>query len=205
MSNDIRRLLGMIQAQQKRLDQQQKFSEEVRDLLRASQDSPKYIDTIPGRRVPYMAAIELAIAADSTSKVEGQFTNPQDGPFVLVGIGLFFRRTEGSYGVWGPANTLKATISEVGQQHGYGFLLDQPHCISGDVELSDQGSGRLLQDRPIASAAFDGPYVLPVEFLVDTASVIKASFSPNIASPFAGIVQVDLMGYKVVQGNTIQP
>jgi hypothetical protein len=184
--------------------------EEVLDLLKARQDTPKWLEDIPGRRVPFIAPINLTIEANSTTTVEGNYTVSTDGPFVVTGLCIVYQKTEGAYqGIWGPASTLDARIAEIGQQHGYGYLFDQPHCISGDWEIIDRGSGRNWQHRPVSSALFapdvGGVYVLPLSHLFGENSVINVRFTPGVAVPYAGTAQFALLGYKIVQGDIYQP
>jgi len=44
----------------------------------------RYIEDIPGRRVPYVLVIDIPIAADLTSATEQTFPISQEGPFVAV-------------------------------------------------------------------------------------------------------------------------
>lgn len=45
---------------------------------------PRLIEDIPGRRVPYVLVIDIAIDADETATREGSVTISQEGPFVAV-------------------------------------------------------------------------------------------------------------------------
>jgi hypothetical protein len=202
------RIAAQLAAFAKKSQKQDAMIEQIMELLSGAADAPKYIKNINGRRVPFWAPIEITVAAGSTSKAEAQFTVSQDGPFVMTGIGVWFRPSEGPYPIWGPGNTAHATTSETGQQHGYGYLLDQPHCISCDIEFTDQGSGRVLQERAITSAAFnstEGPLPLSLEYLLEPNSVLKVSATPTLGTQNAGIIQVVLFGYKIVQGPAYQP
>ncbi len=48
------------------------------------QQNMRYIEDIPGRRVPYVLVIDIPIAADLTTAVEQSFPISQEGPFVAV-------------------------------------------------------------------------------------------------------------------------
>lgn len=205
---DPNRMAAQLAALAKKSQKQDATIEQMMELLAGAADAPKYIQNINGRRVPFWAPVEITIAAGSTSKAEAQFTVSQDGPFVITGIGVWFRATEGPYPIWGPGNTARAAISEVSQHHGYGRLLNQPHCISCDIEMTDQGSGRVLQERAITSAAFnssEGPLPLSLEYLLEPNSVLKVSATPTLGTLYAGTIQVVLFGYKIVQGPAYQP
>lgn len=183
---------------------------QLTELQKASVDSPKWIEQLPGRRVPFWAAIDLTIAADSTSAVSGNYNVTEDGPFVMTGVAAFFQRTTGAYaGHWGFANTADARIASVSQQHGFGFIYDQPNIISGDFKIVDRGSDRNWQNKELASALLSpeagGVYVFPVACLIDRSSVIEVTFTPGVSIPQAGKVQMILCGYKIVQGSSYQP
>lgn len=53
-------------------------------VSRAGPTHVRQIEEIPGRRVPYVLAIDIAIAADTTSIREGSWPISQEGPFVAV-------------------------------------------------------------------------------------------------------------------------
>lgn len=183
---------------------------EMRSLLEASGDSPKYIENLPGKRVPYMAGISIVIAASSTTKAEGNFTVSRDGPFVITAIQMSWQRTSGAYtGWWGPATTFDARIAPASQQHGLGGIFDQILVHSFDVEIADKGSDRNWQNIAFASTLFSpqagGIYGLPVSYLLDTNSVAEVKVTPTAAQSVAGKVLVELLGYKIVQGSTYQP
>lgn len=189
---------------------QQQAIDQLMALQKASADSPKWIEQIPGRRVSFIAPINLTVEADSTSKVEGTYTVSEDGPFVVTGVAAFFKKTSGAYqNIWGYASAADARIAEVGQQHGYGYLFDQPQVCSGDIGITDRGSDRKWESADVASALYSpqggGAYILPIGVLFGRQSVIEVGFTPNPAIPYSGVVQIVLLGYKIVQGATYQP
>jgi hypothetical protein len=194
----------------RKLDKQENEIGDLRALLSAAADTPQFIDQLPGRRVPYFAEEELTIAANSTARAEAQHNVSADGPFVCTGIAAFYKRTEGPYkGIAGPVTAVDARIAEAGQNLGLAYVFDQPHAISGDFEIIDRGSDRQWQNRPIASALLGvdvgGMYVLPIANLFGTNSSITMAFTPGIALPYAGVIQMILCGYKIVQGQNYQP
>lgn len=195
-----------------RVKQQEAQLNQLTALQKASADAPKWIEQIPGRRVSFWAVIEMTISADSTSQVDGTYQVTEDGPFVVTGVGLFFQKTSGAYAnIWGYASAGGAKIAAgtTGQQHGYEYLFDQPHVISGDFKLIDRGSDRNWQSKEVASALFSpeagGIYALPVGVLFSQSSVVEAKFTPGNSIPYSGKVQCVLCGYKIVQGQTYQP
>lgn len=184
--------------------------QEMRSLLEAAGDAPKYIENIPGKRVPYMAGISITIDENSTARAEGTYTVSRDGPFVCTAIQMSWQRTSGAYtGWWGPASTFDLRIAPASQQLGLGGLFDQVIVNSFDVEISDKGSDRNWQNIPFASTLFSpqagGIYGLPVSYLFDTNSVAEVKVHPNAPQEVSGKVLIELLGYKIVQGSSYQP
>lgn len=210
MANQIENLFKAMRALDSRTKQQQQFIDQMMALQKAATDSPKWIEQLPGRRVPFMAPVNLTIEADSTSQVSGTYSVTEDGPFVVTGVAIFFKKTSGAYAnIWGHGAASCARIAPTGQQHGYGYLFDQPHVISGDVAITDRGSDRKWESADVASALYSpeggGAYVLPIACLFGRNTVIEVAYTPNPAIPYSGTVQVILLGYKIVQGATYQP
>lgn len=209
MAGEERLLAALKQLHAKQQTQQQAL-DQLMSLQKAASDAPKWVEQIPGRRVPFNAPINLTIDADSTSKTEGTYSVSEDGPFVVTGVALFFKKTEGAYSqIWGHAATGSARIAQTGQQHGYQFLFDQPHLISGDVTITDRGSDRKWESADVSSALYSpeggGAYVLPIACMFGRNSVIEVGFTPNPSIPYSGVVQAILLGYKIIQGATFQP
>jgi hypothetical protein len=184
--------------------------QEMRSLLEAAGDAPKYIENMPGKRVPYMAGISITIDANSTARAEGTYTVSRDGPFVVTALQMSWQRTSGAYtGWWGPATTFDMRIAPATQNMGLGYLFDQVVVHSFDVEIADKGSDRNWQNIAFASTLFSpqagGIYGLPISYLFDTNSVAEVKVTPTAAQAVSGKVLVELLGYKIVQGSTYQP
>jgi len=205
-----RRVLAAFKQLSTKVATQEQYINQLMALQKAAVDAPKWVEQIPGRRVPFHAPINLSIEADSTSKVEGTYSVTEDGPFVVTGIACFFKKTSGAYAnIWGHATASTARIAQAGQQHGYQYLFDQPHIISGDFNITDRGSDRKWESADVSSALYSpeggGAYVLPIACLFGRNSVIEVGFAPNPSIPYTGTVQMILLGYKIVQGATYQP
>lgn len=184
--------------------------QEMKSLLEAAGDAPKYIENMPGKRVPYMAGISITIAANSAARAEGTFTVSRDGPFVVTALQMSWMRTSGAYaGWWGPATTFDSRIAPASQQLGLGGIFDQIMVHSFDCEIADKGSDRNWQNIAFASTLFSpqagGIYGLPVSYLFDTNSVAEVKVTPTAPQNVSGKVLVELLGYKIVQGSTYQP
>jgi hypothetical protein len=193
-----------------RLKQHEAQLTQLTALQKATADAPKWIEQIPGRRVPYWGVIDLPIIGNSTSKVDGIYNVSEDGPYVVTGIGMFYKLTTGdAAGVWGYATAAGSRIPAALPSPGFLGILDQPHVTSGSVRIVDRGSDRNWQNKPVASALFSpeagGIYVLPVACLFDRNSAIEASFQPGLAVAETGLVECVLCGYKIVQGQSYQP
>jgi len=207
---DPNSLSAALAAVTRRLDGQAGALKQMQGFMSGMANVPKWIEDIPGKRSPYFAVIENAISANSTAKEEGIHNLSVDGPFVCTGVALFFQKTEGAYqNVWGPATTFASKISLTGQQHGYGYLFDQPNVSSFTVEIVDQGSDRLWQNKPVASALYSpqagGAYILPSTHLFGRTATITLKVTPDVAMPYASKVQGIFLGYKIIQGPVFQP
>jgi len=187
-----------------------KSMEEMQALLAKNSNAPRWIEDIPGKRVQYFATIDITIAANSTSRVEGTYSVSTDGPFVCTGIAMYWQRTTAPYnGIWAPATAVEARIAPASQGIGFGYIYDNPCLGSFDVEFSESGADRNWQNNPFASALFapsvGGVYVLPVSALFGRSAVVICKVQPTVAQLYAGKVQVILLGYKIIQGDTVQP
>lgn len=188
----------------------QQAVDQLMALQKAATDAPKWIEQIPGRRVPFVAAIDLLIGANNTAKVEDNYTVTEDGQFVVTGIGAYFQKTAGvGAGIWGYASAADGRLANPALPAGYAGIFDQPHIISGDVSIVDRGSDRRWSNRDFSSALFSpqagGVYILPVSCLMPRNAVLEVGFTPSVAIPHTGKVQIDLLGYKIVQGSTYAP
>ena len=80
---------------------------------------------------------------------------------------------------------------------------------SFDVEFSESGADRNWQNSAFSSGLFSPEvgcvYVLPVAALLGRSALILVRVTPTVAQPYAGKVQVMFLGYKFVQGDSVQP
>ena len=214
---NIQTLIAALRKGQSRTEALEKQLSEMQAVMRQVNDAPKWVEEIPGHRSPYIATIDIQIPANSTSKAEGVHTVSTDGPFQVIGIGMYFMRTSFDTdppdysGIWMPATTVAAKTAADAGGRALGFLgvLDSPILGSFDVEFAESGSGRNWQNNPFSSGLFNPyqgcTYILPVGNLIGRASVITARVTPTIPQEKKGKVQIQLLGYKVVQGDTYQP
>lgn len=199
-----------IRRDQNDINQLKQVISQIQGWMQGMANVPQWIEEMPGKRSPYFEVIEIDISANSTSKKEGTATVSTDGPFVCTGIALFFKKTSGAYsGIWGPATAFGSKIATTGQQHGYGYLFDQPHCSSFTVEITAHGSDRLWQSQGVASSLYapeaGGAYMLPASHLFGRNSTIKLGVTPSVSMPYSSTVQGIFLGYKIVQPTAVQP
>jgi hypothetical protein len=183
---------------------------EVQALLAKNANAPKWIEDLPGKRVQYEGVIDVDIPAQSLTRVEGSYPVSTDGPFVITSVAMFYQRKEGPYaGVWGPASMLNSKIDAGLSGVGFLGIYDQPVVGSFNVEFAESGSDRNWQNNSFSSALFapsvGGVYVLPVGALIGRSGLVLARVTPTVAQEYEGQVQIILLGYKIVQGDSYQP
>lgn len=181
---------------------------EVVALLAKNANAPRWIEDIPGKRVQFNGIVDIPIAAQSRSRVEGSYSVSTDGPFIIVGVGMFYQRIDGPLaGVWAPATMTENKIESAGT--GMLGIYDQPVVGSFDVEFAESGSDRNWQNNAFSSGLFapavGGVYVLPVAALIGRSALVMVRVTPTVVQPYDGKVQVLLLGYKIVQGDSYQP
>jgi len=179
-------------------------------MIKNLTNTPRWVEEIPGKRQPHFEVIDITFASNSVAKREGTTTVSIDGPFVCTGVAIYFAKTSGAYAnIWGPATAFGARISQVGQQHGFGNIFDQPHCSSFTVEITAHGSERLWQSRPVASALYSpeagGAYMLPASHMFKRASTIRLALTPDVSMPYTSKAQGVFLGYRILQGYNYQP
>lgn len=181
---------------------------EIQALLAKNANAPRWIEDIPGKRVQFYGIIDVPINANSLSRVEGSYSVSTDGPFVINAIGMFFQRTTGPLaGVWAPVSMIENKIESAGT--GFLGIYDQPVVGSFDVEFAESGSDRNWQNSAFSSALFTpavgGVYVLSVAALIGRSALVMVRITPSVQQSYDGKVQVLLLGYKIVQGDSYQP
>jgi hypothetical protein len=203
--------LNYLAASLRKADARVSNMEEALTQLRAYLDNvgqtPKFIDQMPGKREPFTVSVNIAIAANSTSRISGSKQLSVDGEFVITGIAAFNKLTSGAYaGAVGPATTFGAKISSVSQQHGFMRLFDSPAVGSYELEIRTEGSSRYWQDGPFASGLLNdnagGAYIIPVQYLVGRGGSLVVDVTPLVVNVYAATLQVLFLGYKIVTGST---
>lgn len=188
---------------------------EIQALLAKNANAPRWIEDLPGKRVQFNGIIDIPIAANSLSRVEGSYSVSTDGPFVIAAIGMFYQQgqsgeTNNPYaGVWAPASMLESKIDASAGGLGFLGIYDQPVVGCFDVEFAESGSDRNWQNSAFSSSIFapsvGGVYVLPVAALIGRSALVMVRITPTVRQLFDGKVQVQLLGYKIVQGDSYQP
>lgn len=206
----LKNLFASQRVASQKLQSMDQVIQELKSLIRAGADAPKYIENIPGKRVPYIAEIDITIAANSTTRTEGTYPVSQDGPFVATGLAAFWQRTTAPYnGIPGPATTVDLKIAPASQQLGFQNLFDTPVVGSFNFEIADSASDRNWQNQAFSSGILNAAngymYMFPVSYLFPTNTVARVYVTPTVAQTVAGQVLVLLLGYKIVQGQSYQP
>jgi hypothetical protein len=203
-------LLAAIRTSQNEVKTLKNGLAEIQALLAKNASAPRWIEDIPGKRVQFFAVVDVTINANSTSRVEGSYSVSTDGPFICTGVAMFYQRTTGAYaGTWAPATTVEARMASLNPNLGFQNIFDQPVLGTFDVEFSESGADRNWQNTPFASALFapavGGVYVLPVAALFGRSALVIARVTPTVPQTEAGKVQIIFLGYKIVQGDSVQP
>ena len=183
---------------------------EQQRLLNQQAQEPRTIADIPGKRFTHIVALSLTIEAGATDRVVATYNVGADGPWVLTGASMSYRKTEGSYlGIDGPVTMLGQAISPQHLELGYNNIYNTPVGQSITWELRDASSGRQFQNSPISGAIFNvyngAVFYLPVEHVFPPASVVEVAVTPRVAQTNAGIVDVTLLGYRILQNPEYQP
>jgi hypothetical protein len=107
-------------------------------------DHIRYIESIPGRRIPFDMLVDIPIGANVTGEVQGTRTISQDGPFVAVARFATFQSAYQFKSV-DPQTQEEATFQ------GRSFGRYRP--INSAWDLNDASAGVL---NPVAGIAFPG-------------------------------------------------
>ena len=185
---------------------------QIQALLANQANAPRWIEDLPGKRVQFNGIIDIPIAANSLSRIEGSYSVSTDGPFIIAGVGMFFQVTDPQCpyaGVWAPACMTENKIDASAGGLGFMGIYDQPVVGSFDVEFAESGSDRNWQNSAFSSALFapsvGGVYTLPVAALIGRSALVMARVTPTVRQLFDGKIQIQLLGYKIVQGDSYQP
>lgn len=206
----LKYLASKARTSDKRISDLEGLAEQLQSIIKKGQDAPAYIDQIPGRRVPHLGTVEITIPAASTARLEGRFPVAQDGPFVILGIALFYERTAGPYAnKYVAATTVNLEMAEAAMQLGSMLIYNNPIGVDFDLEISDTASDREWQNIAFPSALCNEEagfmYLFPIAYLASTNTIIKVFATPKVQQDFAGRLKVMLLGYKIVTGADYQP
>ncbi len=202
---------GMIASLNKRFNQlaQQnaQLVAQVADLMSRPQSITEAIDAIPGRRIESIFSGEVAF----TEADVGQRARPviidisQDGDFIM---------THYPMALWYPSAPTNATNLNRWRPVQSAYLPTQE--ISGDLidikyELDDAGSQRFMQNDPRGPVLSRPDNIVPCPIPTQWAPNASIKFTPTYLSvlwnggggdgavaPTAGILHVDLVGYRIV-------
>jgi len=170
---------------------------------------PRFIEDIPGKRVPYTYGVNLqpaAGAAWTTALVSGVLTISSDGPFLATGLVAAWRPTTGTSvvgaiamtGRWRPISSTNAIT-----QDGVGSLIAMPDAVDFVWNYSEAGSDRARQNIDRSSVELfsnqDRPCYLPIAdfFERNTAVTVNVTMLRNPTN--TGVLYFGFCGYKLLQ------
>jgi hypothetical protein len=181
---------------------------ERREEEKSVLQKPRFIEDIPGPRMPYTYAITIPFAAGDTVALTRGVTIAADGPFVCTSIQAFWRPTDTQavappQNTWNPVSTLPyrifsaATGPPVGQAE-FGF------------KITTGGSGRFWQSDWLAGPILDRiasgrSWYQGISGWVERANTLHVEARPEFAIPapspsetYAGDVWIYFHGYQIL-------
>ena len=165
---------------------------------------PRFIEDIPGKRVPYSYNINLTIT--NTTQTPGTFTVSQDGPFLATQLLAAWRPTAGAdsganagAGRWRKINSIWALASD-----GAGGTYRDPDTVDFEWRYSCSGSDRARQNEVLRSSVelfsvHDRPYYLPIADFFERSTTVTVEATMLRTPLNAGILKFQFIGYKLLQ------
>lgn len=164
----------------------------------------RYIEDIPGKRVPYLYGVnvEFATAATAPARTTGTITVSQDGPFVAVDIWCTWRVT-----LTGDANIGRFFPVSSGDPHSGVVLVVagaandtfRDDMVDFLIDFTDAGADRQLQNIPIPGHLFqDRPLRLNVPWFLERNSAVTVGVTQLRGIDSTGIFSVEMHGYKII-------
>ena len=170
---------------------------------------PRFIEDIPGKRVPYTYGVNLqpaAGAAWTTALVSGVVTISSDGPFLATGLVAAWRPTTGTSvvgaiamtGRWRPISSTNAIVSD-----GAASLIALPDAVDFTWNYSEAGSDRARQNIDRSSVELfsnqDRPCYLPIADFFERNTAVTVNVTMLRAPTNAGVLWFGFAGYKLLQ------
>lgn len=154
------------------------------------------IEDIPGRRVPFLYAVDIPIAADSVSTVQESFMVSQEGPFVAVRRWLAFE-SRYQFQVTDPDTAATATFN--GRSYG---RYRPPHS-AGDMEDSQHNAIGLSTEWLLD--AFNRSSVVAGTVLPSATPGMPSSMASFRTMEFDGRIELWNYGSSYPRQNTAVP
>lgn len=171
----------------------------------------RYIEDIPGKRVPYLYGvnIEFATAATAPARTTGTITISQDGPFVAVDIWVTWRVTltgDANIGRYFPVSSGDPHSGVVLVVAGAGNDTFRDDMVDFLIDFTDAGADRQLQNIPIPGHFFqDRPLRLNVPWFLERNSAVTVGVSQLRGIDSTGILNINLVGYRILQPIDYRP
>lgn len=180
----------------------QRLEQEILLLRQRPRTITEEIDQIPGRRIEYVLDAEISFSASDRGN-RGQpltFTVSQDGPFIM---------THYPQAIWRPS--APGTATNLGRWRPVSTFPLPDQVVDTDIidlmyEMQDGGNSRNFQNGPRGPifSRPDNMVPLPVPTMFAPNATIQFFPTYNAITwdggtpPTAGILHVDLIGYRIV-------
>jgi|ETNvirnome_2_300_1030623.scaffolds.fasta_scaffold14082_3 hypothetical protein len=177
------------------------------EKAKALLQQPRYIEDIPGPRMPYTYVVNVPFTAADTASQTDSVTIAADGPFVVTSMTAFWRPTDSASAFvnqWLPITRLPFRVGGV-----------VPATLEADVaflqlpefslKLTTGGSGRFWQSDWLGGPLFDQtrgdrPWYTGIAGWIERTNTLSVEVRPEIAIPAnnTGEVWVYFHGYQIL-------
>ena len=177
---------------------------EAKSLLQ----TPRFIEDIPGPRMPYTYVIEIPFTALDTVSQTRSVTIAADGPFVTTAMTAFWRPTDAAStftNQWLPVSRLSTRV----------FNGQLPALLNADADfiqypefsfkMTTGGSGRFWQSDWLAGPMFDQmpaarPWYTGISGWIERTNTVSVEARPEVPIPAnqTGSIWMYLEGYQIL-------
>ena len=177
------------------------------EKAKALLQTPRFIEDIPGPRMPYSYVVNVPFTAADTASQTDSVTIAADGPFVVTSITALWRPTGASSAFvnqWLPVTRLPFRVSGVlpATLEADANFLQLPEF---SFKLTTGGSGRFWQSDWIGGPLFDQtrssrPNYTGIAGWIERTNTLSVEVRPEIAIPAnnTGEVWVYFQGYQIL-------
>ena len=163
---------------------------------------PRFIEDIPGKRVPYTYGINIAIT--NTAQTPGVITISSDGSFLATGLIAAWRPTAfaagppvNTIGRWRPISSVNAVVAD-----GAGTIIALPDSVDFTWNYMEAGSDRNRQNIDRSSVELfsnqDRPCYLPIADFFERNTAVTVNITMLRTPTNAGVLYFGFCGYKLL-------